>query len=134
MDKNQGEHGHQRDHAQYPKDAPEYDGSILSHLIRWFGGECVERSKSEKLGLSSDLTTLGHEDESIGEPMMSRINSFVTFASQEIPASDAKKYFAAIEVLACTENRDWLSHAARAISKHWATKNRPRTKDREEPV
>src|ERR1700709_1873533 len=45
------------------------------------------------------------------------------------PAPNAPKYFAAIEVLACTENRDWLSHATRAISKHWSTKNRPRTAD-----
>jgi hypothetical protein len=42
------------------------------------------------------------------------------------PASNAPKYFAAIEVLACTEKRDWLSHATRAISKHWTTKNRTR--------
>src|ERR1700730_14799032 len=43
------------------------------------------------------------------------------------PAPNAPKYFAAIEVLACAENRDWLSHATRAISKDWATKNRPGT-------
>lgn len=40
------------------------------------------------------------------------------------PAPNAPKYFAAIEVLACTESRDWLSQATKAISKHWAAKNR----------
>ena len=43
------------------------------------------------------------------------------------PAPNAPKYFAAIEVLSCTENRDWLSHATKAIARHWATKNRPRS-------
>ncbi len=42
------------------------------------------------------------------------------------PAPNAPKYFAAIEVLACTENRDWLSHATKAIAEHWAAKNRSR--------
>ena len=39
------------------------------------------------------------------------------------PAPNAPKYFAATEVLACAENRDWLSHATRTIAKHWAAKN-----------
>ena len=43
------------------------------------------------------------------------------------PASNAPKYFAAIEILACAENRDWLAHATRAIAKHWSAKNRSRT-------
>ena len=43
------------------------------------------------------------------------------------PAPNAPKYFAAIEVLACAENRDWLSNATRAIAKHWLAKNRLRT-------
>ena len=48
------------------------------------------------------------------------------------PAPNAPKYFAASEVLACAENGDWLSHATRAISKHWTTKNRSRTAERGE--
>jgi hypothetical protein len=48
------------------------------------------------------------------------------------PAPNAPKYFAATEVLACAENRDWLSHATKAIAKYWAAKNRLRTIDREE--
>jgi len=50
------------------------------------------------------------------------------------PAPNAPKYFAAIEVLACTENRDWLSHATKAILKHWAKKNQPRTTGREDAL
>ena len=34
------------------------------------------------------------------------------------PAPNAPKYFAAIEVLACSDNRDWLSQATKAIAKH----------------
>jgi hypothetical protein len=43
----------------------------------------------------------------------------------------APKYFTATEVLACADNRDWLSHATRAIAKHWAVKNRARTPEGE---
>src|ERR1700730_8412344 len=47
------------------------------------------------------------------------------------PAPNAPKYFAAIEVLACSENRDWLSQATRAIARHWANKNRLRIESSE---
>jgi hypothetical protein len=40
------------------------------------------------------------------------------------PAQNAPKYFAAVEVLACSDNRDWLSQATKVLAKHWATKNR----------
>jgi hypothetical protein len=39
------------------------------------------------------------------------------------PAPNAPKYFAAIEVLSCAEDCDWLSRATRAIAKHWSNKN-----------
>jgi hypothetical protein len=39
------------------------------------------------------------------------------------PAPNAPKYFAAIEVVACAENRDWLSQATKAIARHWMNKN-----------
>jgi hypothetical protein len=45
------------------------------------------------------------------------------------PAPNAPKYFAAIEVLACSENRDWLSHATKTIGRHWASKNHRRLAD-----
>ena len=46
------------------------------------------------------------------------------------PAQNAPKYFAAIDILARAENRDWLSEATKAIAKHWLRKNRPRTVSR----
>jgi len=42
------------------------------------------------------------------------------------PAPNAPKYFAATEVLACAENRDWLSSATKALARHWGNKNRQR--------
>ena len=47
------------------------------------------------------------------------------------PAPNAPKYFAAIEVLARAENCDWLSRATKAISRYWASKNRPRKENGE---
>lgn len=39
------------------------------------------------------------------------------------PASNAPKYFAAVEVAACIENAEWLGRATRAITNHWLKKN-----------
>ena len=39
------------------------------------------------------------------------------------PAQNAPKYFASIEILACADDREWLSSATRAIAKHWLQKN-----------
>jgi len=42
------------------------------------------------------------------------------------PAPNAPKYFAAIEILARAEDRNWLSEVTRIIAKHWLRKNRAR--------
>lgn len=39
------------------------------------------------------------------------------------PAPNAPKYFAAVEVVACAEDRDWLCRATKAMARHWASKN-----------
>lgn len=39
------------------------------------------------------------------------------------PAPNAPKYFAAVDVEACTHDREWLSHSTRAISKYSQEKN-----------
>jgi len=39
------------------------------------------------------------------------------------PAANAPKYFAAVEVVTLSQDRDWLSQATRALSKYWAEKN-----------
>src|SRR5437667_9079888 len=38
------------------------------------------------------------------------------------PAPNAPKYFAAIEILARAEDRNWLSEVTRIIAKHWLRK------------
>jgi len=39
------------------------------------------------------------------------------------PAPNAPKYFAAMEIAAHSENREWLEKATKAISGHWRKKN-----------
>ena|SRR6478609_11678942 len=39
------------------------------------------------------------------------------------PAPNAPKYFATVDILTVTQDRDWLSRATRALAKHWFTKN-----------
>jgi len=42
------------------------------------------------------------------------------------PAPKAPKYFAAVEVAARAEDREWLAEATKALAKHWLHKNRRR--------
>jgi hypothetical protein len=39
------------------------------------------------------------------------------------PAQNAPKYFAAIDVTARAEDREWLSNATKALARHWQAKN-----------
>jgi hypothetical protein len=39
------------------------------------------------------------------------------------PVQNSPKYFAAVEILARAEDRNWLSEATRALAKHWLRKN-----------
>jgi hypothetical protein len=40
------------------------------------------------------------------------------------PAQNAPKYFAAVDIVARVEDRDWLSEATKALAKYWLRKNR----------
>jgi hypothetical protein len=39
------------------------------------------------------------------------------------PAANAPKYYAATEVMACAENRDWLDKATRILAANWKERN-----------
>lgn len=39
------------------------------------------------------------------------------------PAPNAPKYFAAVDVQECAQNRTWLDKATRALAAHWLRKN-----------
>jgi len=39
------------------------------------------------------------------------------------PAPNAPKYFASVDVLAASQDREWLSLATRALAKYWQGKN-----------
>jgi len=67
-----------------------------------------------RLNTSEVAVLLGFQEHDIAAKLLTPLGK---------PAANAPKYFAEIEVLSCTVNRDWLSHATRAIAKHWATKN-----------
>jgi hypothetical protein len=43
------------------------------------------------------------------------------------PAQNAPKYFAAIDVTARAEDREWLSNATKALARHWQAKNGQRS-------
>jgi hypothetical protein len=40
------------------------------------------------------------------------------------PAPNAPKYFAAIDVQECAQDRGWLDQATKALARHWLKKNR----------
>jgi hypothetical protein len=40
------------------------------------------------------------------------------------PAPNAPKYFAAVEIAALAQDRDWLERATKALAKFWSEKNR----------
>jgi hypothetical protein len=42
------------------------------------------------------------------------------------PAQNAPKYFAAVDILAWSENRKWLSEATKILAHFWRQKNRHR--------
>ena len=39
------------------------------------------------------------------------------------PAPNAPKYFATVDIIGAAQNREWLSQATRALSRHWLIKN-----------
>ena len=40
------------------------------------------------------------------------------------PATNAPKYFAAVDILSAAQDRDWLSQATRLLSRYWSEKNK----------
>ena len=84
---------------------------------------------SARLNTSEVAVLLGFQEHDIAPLVAAKL-----LTPLEKPAANAPKYFAAIEVLSCTVNRDWLSHATRPIAKHWATKNGLRASGRVLPL
>ena len=39
------------------------------------------------------------------------------------PAANAPKYFASVDVVNAAQDREWLSHATRMLSRYWSEKN-----------
>jgi len=46
------------------------------------------------------------------------------------PAPNSPKYFAAVEICALAQDRDWLDRATRMLANHWAKKNSRKAGDR----
>jgi hypothetical protein len=49
------------------------------------------------------------------------------------PAPNAPKWFAAIEIIRLSLDRDWLNKATREVSKHWRHKRQGREKPGKSP-
>lgn len=77
-----------------------------------------------RLNTSEVAVMLGFQEHDIGPLVSAKL-----LMPLGKPAANAPKYFAAIDVMACTENREWLSQATKAITNHWASKNRLRIGD-----
>ena len=43
------------------------------------------------------------------------------------PAHNAPKYFAAVDIIELSQDREWLSRATRALAKYWLVKNSRKT-------
>ena len=43
------------------------------------------------------------------------------------PAHNAPKYFAAVDIVELSQDREWLSRATRALAKYWLVKNSRKT-------
>ena len=39
------------------------------------------------------------------------------------PAANAPKYFAAVEIVECAADSEWLAEATKALARHWLRKN-----------
>ncbi len=61
-----------------------------------------------------------------GEHDIRHLNGIGLLAALGKPAPNAPKYFAAAEIIALSQNREWLEKATKAISAHWRKKMRER--------
>jgi len=71
-----------------------------------------------RLNTSEVAVVLGFQEHDI--PVLTVVRLLTPLGK---PAPNAPKYFAAVEIIACMENTDWLGKATRAISTHWLRKN-----------
>jgi hypothetical protein len=72
-----------------------------------------------RLNCAETALLLGFQEHDIGPLIAARLLSPLGK-----PAQNAPKYFAALEIIARTEDRDWLSQASLAMARFWSGKNR----------
>lgn len=74
-----------------------------------------------RLNTSETALVLGFQEHDIAQLVAAKL-----LAPLGKPAPNAPKYFAAIEVAARAEDREWLSAATKALAKYWRQKNHAR--------
>jgi hypothetical protein len=72
-----------------------------------------------RLNTAETAVLLGFQEHDIAPLMAAHL-----LAPLGKPAPNAPKYFAAVDVVSNAQDREWLSKATRALSKHWAARNR----------
>lgn len=71
-----------------------------------------------RLNTSETALLLGVQEHDI--PVLAAAKLIVPLGK---PASNAPKYFAAVDVLACARDPKWLAEATKSLARHWARKN-----------
>jgi hypothetical protein len=71
-----------------------------------------------RLNSAEAALLLGFQEHDISTLVMTRL-----LAPLGKPASNAPKYFAAVEVEALARDREWLGQATKALAKYWVVKN-----------
>jgi len=76
----------------------------------------------ERLNTTQTAVLLGFHDHDI----TSVVNAQLLVPLRK-PAPNAPKYFAAVEITAFAENKEWLDRATKALTSHWRKKNGRKT-------
>lgn len=71
-----------------------------------------------RLNSTETAVLLGFQEHDIAQLVAAKL-----IAPLGKPAANAPKFFAAVDVVALMQNRDWLAQATKAIAKYWLSKN-----------
>jgi hypothetical protein len=72
-----------------------------------------------RLNVTEAAVLLGFKEHDIAPLMAARL--LVPLGK---PVQNSPKYFAAVDIVARADDRDWLSEATKALAKYWLHKNR----------
>ena len=82
-------------------------------------GHARQRELDNLQSISASALLLGVQEHDIAPLIASKM-----LTPLGKPASNSPNHFAAVEIVARADDRDWLSEATKALAKHWRHKNR----------